>query len=1617
MTSQTVEGFHLSPQQKRLWTIHRGSELAYRAQCAVEVRGAVDTSLLRTAVEDVVRRHELLRTRLVLLPGMAFPLQSISDDVDFVGEADDCSAGAAPSPDSVWQEMATLHFDMSRGPALHYSIVTTAPDTHLFALCLPALHVDRTGLESLVVEIWRTYAGLDAGSPSSGTPIQYADLSEWLNDLLSSDERAAGRGYWAKQESQCAAPLPLPLEHPADGPFNPASHACEIDSRLIAKIEAVAGQGEGALEAFLLAAWQCLIARLTSAGRVTVGLGCDGRRHEELKNAIGLFTRYVPLSGEIGDDTPFAEILGQTAAASRDARLWQEYFDPARLRDAHADAMGRDTGANRGLTPNPRGQTPAWGLTPVLLGSDPGLNPGQPPTDPTTAAIGFEYHDRPAVFSAGDLSFSFRKVSACVDRFRMLLSCSRAGGGVEASFVYDAHAFAQSAVHALAKQYLTLLECAASDPATAVARLSVLAEDERRRLIVGLNRTQRDYPGDRCLHQRFEAQAARTPDAVAVVHEERRLTYSELNSRANRLARTLRKHGAGPEVLVGVCLERSPEMIVSLLAIAKSGAAYVPLDPAYPQERLGLMVEDSGMPLLVTQTSLAPRFCAFGVRVVSVDADSATVAAEADHDLDSNVTPENLAYVIYTSGSTGKPKGVLIEHRSLVNYLDWSIEAYDVAGGAGAPVHSSISFDATITSVFPALLVGRPIVLVPEGEEIEGLGRLLRSDTGFSLIKITPAHLDLLSQMLGPEPVSGTPAFFVIGGEALFGKSVQYWKQHAPQSRLVNEYGPTETVVGCCVYEIPADREIPPSIPIGRPIANTRIYVLDRHLQPVPVGVPGEIYIGGAGVARGYLNRPALTDERFIADPFDPHGGRVYRTGDLARYLPDDNLEYLGRADEQIKLHGFRIEPGEVESAMTGYPGITEAVVLADADAAGTARLVAFFVAHDTPIDPNALRAFLEERLPKYMVPTLYVGVSALPLTPNGKVNRKALLQSDSLKGRSRAEYVAPKNPEEEMLARIWADVLKVEQVGAEDNFFDLGGDSIRSIQILARLKQAGFEVSLQQLFQYQTVAQMARVIPAARAGAAEALPQIEPYALLAAHDRAKLPEGVADAYPASALQLGMLFYSAYHPGDSLYVDIDTMHLRAPLDAGRLRETLDVLARRHEALRTSFDTRAYSEPLQLVHGAACIPLEIDDIRSLPQAEQEARVHAWVAEQRTRGFAWDTAPLLRFHVFMRSDESFQLGFSRHHAILDGWSAAALLTEMVQQYLGLCGKDVAPLPEAPRARYRDFVAMERRVAASPEARRYWTTKLADVPVTALPRWKHAQPVQVDAPTRTRRLGRLDIELSAGLSEDLARAAQQTRTTLKSVLLAAHMKVMSVLGSSDDIVTGLVSNGRIEEHDGERVLGLFLNTVPFRLQLAGGTWSDLVRSVFEAECELLPFRRYPMAEIQRARGGQALFEVLFNFIHFHVYDGIARTPDVEILEATAYEQTNFTLLVSFSRAPSSQAVTLSLYYDAVELEDEQMRVLAEYYRDTLTSISREPDARYERHSVLTAPERRQLLVEWNDTQEAYPHDRCIHELFEAQVERTPDAIALQCGDARLSYAELNARSNRLAHRLRAL
>ncbi|MFY9570905.1 MAG: AMP-binding protein, partial [Blastocatellia bacterium] len=885
-----------------------------------------------------------------------------------------------------------------------------------------------------------------------------------------------------------------------------------------------------------------------------------------------------------------------------------------------------------------------------------------------------------------------------------------------------------------------------------------------------------------------------------------------------------------------------------------------------------------------------------------------------------------------------------------------------------------------------------------------------------TVLNQTPSAFRQFVQADSIDPKDLALRFVVFGGEALDLQSLKPWFDKNPHDNptLVNMYGITETTVHVTYRPISAeDLKRAPGSMIGEPIPDLGMYILDQTQQVCPAGLPGEIYVSGAGLARGYLNQPELTADRFVPNPFskDP-GARLYKTGDLGRITANRDIQYLGRIDDQVKIRGFRIELGEIESAVNQHPSIGEAAVIACGEDSGEKRLIAYFVCNEQDVvGAIELRRYLKEKLPEYMLPSAFVMMDKLPLTTNGKLNRTALPVPGMIRPDLDEDLEEAVTPEEQALAEIWAKVLRLEKVGVNDNFFMLGGDSIRTIQVRSMAQERGLDFTLQHLFQHQTIRGLAQNLRSLNR-ADVPVTHKQAFSLVSEEDLQRMPAGIEDAYPIARLQAGMLFHSEYWSDAATYHDVLSFHLQAPFETAALNAAIQIVISRYPVLRTSFDLTSFEEPLQLVHSAVETPLQVDDLREMPEGDQERAIDDWIAREKSTRFDWNRAPLLKFQIHLRGENTFQFGFGFHHAILDGWSVATMLTELFQQYLTILGREVYEIGPPPLASYRDFVALEREAIDSEESRRYWLEKLVDSNLSRLPRWPDAkaQPYAHD------RVRRKSVPVSAEVSEGLKRLSEAASVPLKTVLLAAHLRVLSLLCGQMDVVTGVVSNGRPEGAGGERVLGLFLNTLPLRVKMRRGAWIDLVKQTFAAESEMMPHRRFPLAELQKIKAGPPLFEAAFNYLHFHVYQGIPNIGDVRVLGSKGFEETSITFIATFGQSLNTSDVQLTLNYDSSEFAEDQMEAICGYYARTLEAMSGDPHARFDLASPLAKQEKRRMLVEWNATRSESGRRDPVHRMFELQAELTPGLIAVESGNQSLTYAQLNTRANQLAAYLRS-
>jgi amino acid adenylation domain-containing protein len=1385
---------------------------------------------------------------------------------------------------------------------------------------------------------------------------------------------------------------------------------------------------------------------------VVVGVAYDGRKYAELENIPGPLTKYLPLYCHYEERMSFCDLLERIKTIANDAYTWQEYFTWEHHQQILTQAGGK-----------------------------------------TALPFGFDFYEQPAPSHAANITLALSHWSAHSQYFKVRLVCLYRIDKLQITFHYDQALYSRADIERLAGHYVTLLSHAINQPEAAIDTVEILSAAERRHLLITLNATSSDYPENETLHRLFEKQVKATPKNVALVYietpldnavstasklsradrqyietpldnavstasklsradrqyGEQSLTYEQLNARANQLAHLLRRQGAGPEVRIGIYMERSPEMIVAMLAILKAGGAYVPLDLNYPQERLAFLLQDSHVALVLTQQQLEIGSLIPELPVLKLDALQESLAQESTENLSGAVAATNLAYIIYTSGSTGKPKGVMITHRALINYLAWCGKVYPLT--AGTLLHSPIAFDLTITSLFAPLLAGQRVVLLPEKQGVETLGSLLKTYGTFSLIKLTPSHLELLKQYLSAEELAHATQALIIGGEALFAESLTPWRTHAPATRLINEYGPTEATVGCSFYEIQEADPFTGSVPIGRPIANMQLYLLDHRLAPVPIGVVGEVYIGGPGLARGYFNCPDLTAERFIPNPFvgtrfiasgmpEP-GTRLYKTGDAARYLPNGNIEFVERTDSQVKLRGFRIELGEIEAILGQHPVVQTCAVLAKAGESGEKRLVAYIVpeqqrmaeqqlaleqpevllnqlpeqnVYNPAALAEAIQQFLKEKLPIYMLPSTFMLLDALPLTPNGKIDRRALASMQVVETQKRSYFVAPRTAIEQQLADIWNELLGLEQIGIHDNFFDLGGHSLLIARLIARLHQT-LQVDLpwRSLFDAPTVAELAQMITTH----APEVSQLQTLPLQPVPHDAPLPLSFA--------QERIWFLQQLEPSMMSYNSQATLRFRGQLDIAALERSLKTMVERHEIFRTTFAS-IDGKPRQFIHPTLSIQFPVIDLVTIPIDEREAMAQQLIKAEFQIPFDLTQLPLIRWKLLRLSGQEYILVHVEHHLLHDGWSFNVLIREILELYQAFAAGQPSPLPELP-IQFADFAVWQRQWmqgAIAETQLNYWKRKLiANPPLLSLPFDRPRPAVQRFRGAAQR------VKLSAQLYEALKTFSHQEGATLFMVMLAAFLTLLYRYSGQEDLSIGSgIANRRWRET--ENLIGMIINTIVLRADAAGNpSFLEFLSRIRELTLEAYAHQDIPFDKVvealqpERDLSRNPLFQVIFGFhdaplpalklpgLELELHEGLNNQSakfDLSVIVIPYPEQR-----VGLNQEVRPEEITLVWEYNTDLFDASTITRMIGHYQTLLQAIVLYPTYSLNDLPLLTLAEQRQLLIEWNDTALDVQSDY-IHHLVEVQAQRNPEAAAIVYGSQQLSYQELNQRANQLAHYL---
>ncbi len=1589
----------LSFAQQRLWFIDQlePGSVAYNVPVAVRLRGELDVEALGRALSGVVARHESLRTSFARADGGGDPAQFIHParplplpltDLTALppaareGEARRLAAAAARRP-----------FDLGRAPLLRARLLRLAADEHLLVLVVHHIVSDGWSMRVLVRELSALYLGharaaapdpaharADAAPPPDlpDLPVQYADYAVWQRQHLDGPALDGHLAYWRER---LRGPLPV-LQLPADRPRpRAATHrggrvTRRLSPDLAGRLKELS-RGEGVtLFMTLLAGFAAVLSRHTGQEDIIVGTPIANRHRVEVEGLVGFFVNTLALRTDLGGDPTFRELLGRVRETALGAYRHQE---------APFERVVEAVEAERDLRRAP--------LFQVMLVMQ------------EAAAAGVRL---------GGLEVSAEEVETGAAKFDLLVGVQEgAGGWLEVAADYSAELFEGARVGRLLGHLEVLLESAAGGPWRRVSELEMLGEGERRELLAGWNETGREYEREASVHGMFEREAARRPGAVAVVSGGEAVTYGELDGRADEVARRLVAAGVGLEDRVGVMAERGAWMVAGLLGVLKAGGAYVPLDAEYPAGRLRVMMEDAGVRVVAATRGMRGRVPETGAAVVWLDEEGEGSAPRAAGD-DSGcgvtagnpsvaVAAGNLAYVIYTSGSTGIPKGVSVTHRSimrLVRETNYARFGEDEVFLQFAP----ISFDASTLEIWGSLINGGRLVLMPPGmTTLEALGEVVRRE-GVTTMWLTAGlfHLmvdERLDDLRGVRQL-------LAGGDVLSVAHVKKYLDAAAAGRvLINGYGPTENTTFTCCFPMTAATQFENSVPIGRPISNTQVYVLDRNLRPVAQGVVGELMTGGDGLARGYLNRPAQTAERFIPHPFsETPGARLYRTGDLVRYLSDGNLEFVGRMDQQVKIRGFRIELEEIEMALAAHAAVREAIVIAREDVPGDKRIVAYLVAapDSTPPSPGELHKHLREKLPEYMLPAAFVWLDELPLTANGKVNRSGLPAPGQGHAEVEGVYVAPRTPVEEIVAGIWRDALRVERVGVDDNFFELGGHSLLATQVVSRVREAlGVEIALRSLFECGTVGGLSEVIERALKGRTE----VHVPAVL------RVERGVES--PLSYAQQRLWFLDQLDPDSPAYNVPVAVRVKGRLDAAALARSLNEIVLRHESLRTGFSFSG-GQPVQVSTPGLSLEMPLIDLTAHPEGGQEALRLA--REEARQPFDLRRPPLARARLIRLNAEEHVLLLTMHHIVSDGWSMGVLIREMAALYEAFAQGLPSPLAELP-VQYADFAAWQReQLQGAPLERQlsYWRERLSDAPAQLELPTDRARPAVQSHRGAVRR-----FRLGRELTDELKTLSRREGVTLFMTLLAAFDALLARYTGQEDIVVGtpIANRHRVEV---EGLIGFFVNTLALRTDLGGDpTFRELLGRVRETALgayahQEMPFERL-VEELQPERdlGRTPLYQVMFIFQNTPVE--LLTLPQLSFEPVDVYSGTVKVDLV-LNMQETADGLSANIEYSAELFEAGTVERMVEHFENLLREAAKEPGRRVSELAIIGEAERRRLLEEWDEVG-AYREHTPLHRMFEEQVERNPDGCAVAFQNERVSYRELDARSNQLARGLRAL
>ncbi|PZU94481.1 MAG: non-ribosomal peptide synthetase [Pseudanabaena sp.] len=1561
------QNLELSFTQRRLWFLYQLDRdvAAYQLRYNLKLTGILHVDILERSLTEIVNRHEILRTNFVEIEGN--PFQIIHPSKPFTLSVIDLQELATIDRESELRQLANQEaktpFNLEKDDLLRVTLLRLAPQEHILLITLHHIIADAWSIGIFLRELSSLYTSFVEAKPATlpNLPIQYADFSQWQNQNSTKDTLVEQIAYWEKQLSGIPPVLELPTDRPRPPvqTFNGGAEFFEIGAGLTERLRKLSQESGVTMFMTVITAFFILLARYTGEEDIVIGIPIANRMRVEFESLMGCFVNSLVLRSQLHGNPTFLELLQQVRQTALDAYANQ---------DLPFEQLVEALQPERSLSHSPLFQVMvAW------------------------ENVQMEALDLPNLQIE---PFNTEHFTARADLNVEMMETDR---GLQGLFEYNSDLFDAETIKKMVSHFQNLLEAIAINPDQKIYNLPLLTQFESQQILFNWNNTVVNYPEHICFHQLIELQVQRTPNAIAVIYENQQLTYQELNQKANQLAHHLLAIGIQSEQLIGICIERSLDMLVGLLGILKAGATYVPIDPSYPRDRIEYMLSDSQAKILITQQSVINQIPAYTGLIICLDGEQHKLSQSPNHNPQIAIDSNQLAYVIYTSGSTGKPKGVQVLHKGVTNFL-LSMQNTPILSQSDVLVAvTTICFDIAVLELYLPLLVGAKLIIASRdvARDAMQLQQLIISEQA-TCMQATPSTWRMLLEV----GWQGGKNFKVLcGGENL---PLPLASSLASQNGFVwNLYGPTEATVWATISQVkPDDRQVS----IGRPLANTQLYVLDGQLQPVPIGVAGELHIGGVQVARGYLNRPDLTSERFIADPFsaDPNA-KLYKTGDRVRYLHNGSIEYLGRIDFQVKLRGFRIELGEIESVLLQQPYIREAIVLLHEESLDEKYLVAYIVPDQVDVHILELRRVLRHQLPEYMVPALFVELTSLPLTPNGKVDRRSLPAPTFFHSSSETIIEDTRTPIEDLLANIWSNVLGIKSVSIHDNFFAMGGHSLKVMQVMARVRDSfSIDLPLQTLFREPTIAGLSREIEAAYQN--QQGYQIPPI----------VPTERSTYEPVSFAQQRMWFLQQFEHNNATYNIPIVYRISGLLEIAILEKSLVALVKRHEILRTSF----ISVNEQIVCAIAeTIPLPFTVVKLEPEITPESLQQLIDIEIR-QSFDLSKPPLFRVKTLQLDESDHVLIINFHHIITDDWSINIFMQELAELYQSYLHNKPISLKNL-SIRYVDFAVWQRQWLQGEilqSLTNYWQQQLAEpLPILSLPTDRPRPLIQ------TFRGATQSLSLSVDLTEKIKNLAQRTETTLFMILLAAFQILLARYSGQTDIIVGTPISGR-HQVETENLIGLLVNSLAIRIDLSGNpTFEQLLGKVRSVTLAAYTYQDLPLEQliealqIKRELSYAPLFQAMFSLLNTPSQTA-KFSEDLELIPIWSHTGTTKVDLTLGLQETGSEIKGV-FEYNSDLFDAGTIQRLIGHFQIILEAIVRNPQQRIAELPILTETERQTILVEWQQTQTEYPRDKTITQLFEAQVEKNPDAIAVVYEDQQISYQELNQRSNQLAHYLHKL